>query len=292
MKGYVGLVLLVLGIVVAAAFGARNGDRHVHYRQASAQVAAGQHVSDVLDEGRKLNETLKSEGVDLAALSMEEHLALMEKEPRLRQQVEKTDEAITNLRKWGMTGDDNPLHWLARAKQERAHIGLPEPSERLGAWFSVGGTGWLAGILLIVIGAVLARLQQRDDNAGGAAGTEGRVDFPRALAETRTRVAAIRASIEELKMDEDAPKARNAIDQLGAEVLDPLVEGRGQLIARHGLAGFAEYFGPFSAGERNVNRAWSALTDGHAVVAREALDVALAAFEAAEKGYEAVEARG
>ena len=111
------------------------------------------------------------------------------------------------------------------------------------------------------------------------------------MAETRQRLEKVQEMIADLPMDADAASARVALDSLGADVLTPLVEGRGQLIARHGLAGFAEYFGPFSAGERNVNRAWSALTDGHSVVAREALVNALVAFEAAEKGYHEVEGR-
>ncbi|MEZ4319442.1 MAG: hypothetical protein R3F61_18145 [Myxococcota bacterium] len=292
MKGYAGLLLLLLGIVVAASFGSRNGERHIAYRQASAKVGAGNAVMGLLDEGRALNETLKSEGVDLGALSMEQHLALIESDVRLQTQVQKTTEAIDDLRKWGMQDGDSPQMFVHAAQIERDRIGLPGPRERLSAWFQTAGVGWLVGVVLIVCGALLARLQEREDNAGGAAGTAGRVDFRGTMAETLRRLADIRASIQDLPMDADAASARHAIDQLGDDVLTPLVEGRGQLVARHGLAAFAEYFGPFSAGERNVNRAWSALTDGHSVVARESLDAAVVAFEAAQASFEAVEARG
>ena len=70
----------------------------------------------------------------------------------------------------------------------------------------------------------------------------------------------------------------------------PLVDARGQLIARHGLAAFAEYFGPFSAGERNLARVWSTVTDGHSEEARKALVSAKASFEQAAANWEQVEA--
>jgi len=292
MKGKIGLVLLLLGIVIAASFGSRNGDRHSRFREASAKVAAAEKLMGVLEEGRELNKTLKAEGIDLSTLSMDEHIALMKSDERLKAQVKKAQSELKKLRQWGMESDQDPALFLHLAEAERDAIGLPGPQERLISWFQTGGLGWLVGVVLIIGGAVLARMQVAEDNAGTGTGSGGRVDFVATMAETRSRLSALQEMIADLPMDAPANKARLAIDSLGDDVLNPLVEGRGQLIARHGLAGFAEYFGPFSAGERNVNRCWSALTDGHSVVAREALENAVAAFESAEKQYEIVEGRG
>ena len=289
MKGKIGLVLLLLGIVIAASFGSRNGDRHSRFREASAKVAAAEKLLGVLEDGRELNKTLKAEGTDLSKLTMEEHIALMKSDERMKKQVEKAETELKKLRQWGMAADQDPALFHHLAEAERDAIGLPDPRERLMAWFQTAGVGWLVGVVLIIGGAVLARLQVAEDNAGTGTGSGGRVDFMATMAETQSRLRALQEMIAELPMDAPADKARLAIDALGDDVLNPLVEGRGQLIARHGLAGFAEYFGPFSAGERNVNRAWSALTDGHSVVAREALENAVVAFESAEKQYGIVE---
>lgn len=227
MKGRIGIVLLALGIIVSASFGARNGSRHVEYRQAQALVDHAEGEAAV-----------------------------------------------------------------AAAEAHRDSIGLPPPNERLQQWLAVGGVGWFGGLGLIVVGAVLARLQVAEDNAGGAADATGRVDFVATLAAVQSQLADLKGRIADLEMDGDSTVARELIDSIHAEHLEPLVEARGQLIAKHGLAGFAEYFGTYSAAERNLNRCWSALTDGHAVVAREALDTSLAAFDAALMQYAEVDARG
>ena len=290
IKGMVGLLLLVVGVGLAAASGARNGDTHVTHRQAKSKLAAAQELQDVVDEGRKLNETLKSEGHDLASMTFEEHAQLREDDERLAEMVERTQKAVKKVQDWGMPAEQPPV-LVHLAERELRAAPLPGPEERLDSWFAAGGLGWLAGLGLIVLGAALARQQQREDNAGGGAGSAGRLDFATSIADVRTRIATIRTDIAELPMDRDAPRARDAIDRLTTEVLEPIVEARGQLIARHGLAGFAEYFGPYSAGERNVNRAWSALTDGHSVVARQALQAADVAFEAAQQTFARVDAR-
>ncbi len=213
MKGKLGVVLLALGLAIAAAFGARNGEQHLRYRAALAQNA----------------------------------------EPS---------------------------------------VPLPAPEVRLRQWFAVGGTGWLAGMALIVIGATLARAQRAADNDGTSPTSGPAVDFVATLEAIRTRVEALQRQIADLEMDADSTHARETIDGIQAELIQPLVEGRGQLIARHGLAGFAEYFGTFSAAERNLNRCWSALTDGHAFAAREALATATRAFADALERYQEVDARG
>lgn len=225
MKGWLGLVLVAIGIVLAASFGARNGPRHIEYRQALAGI---EHAED-----------------DAAK---------------------------------------------AAAQAKVAEVGLPGPTERISQWFGVGGLGWGIGILVIGAGAFLARKQAAEDAAGGGDTVTSRVDFVASVGRVRATIDEIRRAIAVLPMDTDDNDSRQKLDDLDAEVVQPLVEGRGQLVAKHGLAGFATYFGPFSAGERNLNRCWSALTDGHAVVAREALEIADQAFVAALDAYTQVDA--
>lgn len=225
MKGWLGLVLVAIGIVLAASFGARNGARHVEYRQALGELSYAE------DDATK-----------------------------------------------------------AKAQEKVAEVGLPGPSERIGQWFGVGGIGWGIGILVIGAGAFLARRQAAEDAAGTGGSEASRVDFPATIGSIRATIDRVRKGIAGLPMDTDDNASRQALDDLDSDVIQPLVEGRGQLVAKHGLAGFATYFGPFSAGERNLNRCWSALTDGHSVVAREALEIADQAFVAALEAYQRADA--
>jgi hypothetical protein len=160
----------------------------------------------------------------------------------------------------------------------------PPPRQRLAEWAGVGGVGWGAGIALILVGAVLARRQSAEAFAGGGEGV-GAVDFPGTLARLRVELEALASDLSGVAMDETAPGLRARLDDLRIGLIEPVVDGRGQLIARHGIARFAEYFSPFSAGERNLNRCWSALTDGHAVVARDALTKAQAELDEAAKAW-------
>jgi len=215
------MFLLLLGLVLAGAFGARNGDTHTAYRAADAAVALAEDAAS-----------------------------------------------------------------RERAIQARDAIGLPLPGARLAEWFRAGGVGWLIGVLLIGTGAWMARRQLAADNAGEGA-VAGRADFPGAVQVVRGEIERLKGEIAELPFDDDAAAVREALDRLQFEVITPLVDARGQLIARHGLAKFATYFGPFSGGERNLARCWSALTDGHAEVAREALERAAVLFQEAEEAWAA-----
>ncbi len=178
----------------------------------------------------------------------------------------------------------------AEAIRSRDAIGLPTPGERVAQWFAVAGPGWITGSLLILAGALLARRQlalaHREDRPGAG----GSADFAGTVRAVLDEIGRLEAQLADLPMDADAREAREAIDRLVDERIGPLVDARGQLVARHGVAIFAEYFGPFSGGERNLARTWSALTDGHAVEARAALRAAAAGFEQALARYAAAEA--
>lgn len=191
----------------------------------------------------------------------------------------------------GAAGARNgPSHTAYRAEVAAGVEGLtpPPPRQRLEEWARVAGLGWALGLSLIVVGAVLARRQLAAEHAGGADGSGG-VDLRGALVAVTAELQRLTEEIEDLPFDDDAPATRAAIDRLVDAHLTPVIEQRGQLIARHGLTTFAGYFGLFSAGERKLARCWSALTDGHPVVAREALDEARSAFAAALAAYEKAE---
>jgi hypothetical protein len=154
---------------------------------------------------------------------------------------------------------------------------LPSPSVRLYGWFAAGGTAWSAGLVLVVAGAWLARrdlrARQRQPRPG-----ETRVSFTEGIEQVLTEIDALVPLVEALAMDAPSATVRERLDRLQDEILTPIVESRHALIVEHGLSDFAVYFGSFSAGERNLARAWSALTDGHTPTAASALHAARQAF--------------
>jgi len=249
-----GMLLLVAGVSLAASFGARNGDSHSEYRRAIGMVG---HLQGIVEAGNAEVNQAKEDG-DMIALKV----------------AKKKVTAAISVR------DD--------AQAELDALVLPEPRQRLMEWLQVGGIGWGGGTVLIAAGAFLARREQ----AAAASGATGdtRADFPSTVRKALEVIEAVDAEIADLPMDQTAPKARDAIDDLHDGHLAPLVDARGQLVARHGLSAFALYFGPFSGGERNLARVWSALTDGHVVEARRALGRSRAEFSNALVAWEKAEA--
>lgn len=162
------------------------------------------------------------------------------------------------------------------ALAEGTEAAPPGPSVRMGEWFAEGGTLWIAGLVVLVAGGLLGRREQARAYAAGETG-DGSTDVAGTLDAMASAIDALEAALAGAADDADLPEARAELDRLRDEVVEPLVEGRGALMARDGIGRFASYFGPFSAAERNLARAWSALTDGHVPTARQALVAARAA---------------
>ena len=111
-------------------------------------------------------------------------------------------------------------------------------------------------------------------------GYAGRVDLV-AVSHLKQEAVRLRDVLNGIEMDDTAPQVREDLDKLQADWISRVVDARGRFMAQHGVGVFAEYFSPFSAGERQLNRAWSALADGHVVVAREAMEEAGRQFDEA-----------
>lgn len=99
-----------------------------------------------------------------------------------------------------------------------------------------------------------------------------------------TAVEKARA-LERDKGDIDVYELRHHIDREFPQHLDAFVQARESISHRFGLQVYAEVMNPFAAGERHLNRVWSASTDGyideaHTYIGRalEELETALAVF--------------
>lgn len=256
MNRMIPMVLLVVGISLAASFGARNGPSHTTWRQATWHHARLAVVQGMETESEDVEEDAKLKKA-------------------------KAD-SLTDLVEKGLLTEGGDLA-AAVAAAEAKIPAVPEPKTRVSEWAATGGFGFGFGVLLIGIGAFLARKQQAEEAANGGSG--GKLDFPASVQRLVDGVGSLVEQAAATKMDDDAPALRAAIEKLHNDEIGPLVDGRGVFIAQHGIGRFAEYFGPFSAGERNLNRAWSALTDGHSVVATDALKASVRAFEVAKSNW-------
>ena len=119
--------------------------------------------------------------------------------------------------------------------------------------------GYLPALIAGAVGVALVRVARRQ------AATR---------AETlRTNLATIESSLgavvdkvrrlDETKGETDVYELRHVIDREFPDDLDAFVQARYSLVHSFGLQQFADVMNPFSAGERYLNRVWSASVDGY-----------------------------
>jgi hypothetical protein len=168
----------------------------------------------------------------------------------------------------------------------------------------------LVGFLMVTVGFIAAALATVvDENAVrwlwyipalavGAAGVAAiRIDDAR-HSKTEHHVASrietvesslerIAASINKLNANKhsiDTYDMRHRIDELFVDDLDTFVDARESIAHRYGLAAYGEVMSCFAAGERYLNRVWSASADGYVDEVNTYLDKAQAQFvESLEK---------
>ncbi|MHC4116739.1 MAG: hypothetical protein ACYSWO_04445 [Planctomycetota bacterium] len=81
-----------------------------------------------------------------------------------------------------------------------------------------------------------------------------------------TSLERISANISKLNADKDSINTydvRHRIDELFIDDLDTFVASRQSIAHRYGLAVYGEVMSSFAAGERYLNRVWSASADGY-----------------------------
>ena len=81
-----------------------------------------------------------------------------------------------------------------------------------------------------------------------------------------TSLERISANIQKLNADKDSINTydvRHRIDELFIDDLDAFVAARQSIAHRYGLAAYGEVMSSFAAGERYLNRVWSASADGY-----------------------------
>lgn len=296
----IGIIILAAGVGICAAFGARLSDGMYDRTRLDGQIALLQGQIDKAwadycqareaaklakgecappEEAEKPAETPLEAAEDGAEATAEDKAKAKAEAAELPTLDEALAAEKAALAKVGPTTESlsgAPKQardrWLAlrtqtvEPKARVASMALPGPEARLSGWFSLSGMPFLGGLALIVIGAMLgrraAKAELSDDDKSG---NDTRVDFGVAVENLAKEVRAL--SDRANALTNPSPAERKAIhgeiEDLQLTRFGPIVEARYQLQNRIGLGGFANVFGPFSGGERWVNRAWSTLADDH-----------------------------
>ena len=265
---WLGLGLMVVGVGIGAAFAARNGADMV-------QREVDKSATIVMD---------RALAAARVALAKENKLD----DPKDVPDADVRAKAAAALAKDGLIPSADAFdarYEAATAQVEGATT--PAPGARIAQWFAAGGLGWVLGVGLVILGAVLARRAGASGAEDGDAGA-GAVTFDGALDALEAGVDAAATAIADLKMGADAPEVRRELDALRDTWITPVVDRRQELINRFGIGPFGQFFGPFSGVERSLNRAWSALTDQHPPAAREALVDARRELAAARAAYRGI----
>lgn len=174
---------------------------------------------------------------------------------------------------------------IARASAALEAHPLPEPGDRLRGWAGANALPTVVGLALVVAGGLMSRRrdgaeEEEAEQKGGAA------SFAQTLASIIAALDAMEPTLAAEPPDGTAPALRDEINGLLEGPVADWIQRRETLIDADGLGAFAEYFGLFSAGERNLNRVWTTLTDGRPDVALDALKLSRKAFQDTRAAYQ------
>lgn len=147
-------------------------------------------------------------------------------------------------------------------------------------WFALAVVALTAGGLTV---KQAARMQYAEKGAGTA--RQSPVSAARdALARIREIARGLADDLPGIADERDRCRTIvHRLDEVQRQHALTIVEAKPALIAALGMGGFAEFMDHFSAGERNLNRAWSAAADDHAPEAERSL---AAAHEPLDKAAE------
>jgi len=114
----------------------------------------------------------------------------------------------------------------------------------------------------------------------------------RAIEESLEKITTDARQLNEEKAGVNIYDLRRRIDELFPADLARFVDARESIAHSYGLKAYAEVMNRFAAGERALNRVWSASTDGYVDEANAYLDKAAVFFEDALGTFRAIQARG
>ena len=147
---------------------------------------------------------------------------------------------------------------------------------------------FLVGLALGVLGVALLRTARRKEATSEETIRQNLETLDRSLVSVVDKARALEAG----KDETDVYELRHVIDREFPDDLDAFVQARYSLVHSFGLQQFADVMNPFAAGERYLNRVWSASTDGYIDEAHAYIDKAREQFELALEILRGLETRG
>ena len=137
---------------------------------------------------------------------------------------------------------------------------------------------YLPALVFGVIGVVITRTMRQREARQAAVGGGG----PQALAESIARIVENITVLHAEKETADKGGIHIRIDQLFRSDLDTFADSRKSVANLYGLEAYAAVMNEFAAGERYLNRVWSASVDGYVDEVKEYLNRAKYQFEQTE----------
>lgn len=135
---------------------------------------------------------------------------------------------------------------------------------------------FVPGIVVGAVGLVLIRLSHTKRTRSG----ERIADNMQAIETSLRRIAENATRLNADKHTIDPYDVRHRIEELFADDLNTFVEARESIAHSYGLSAYADVMNCFAAGERYLNRVWSASADGYIDEINDYLDRAREQFAA------------
>ena len=138
----------------------------------------------------------------------------------------------------------------------RIEIESDNPTE---VWNTIPWTWYTVSAVVCAAGAVTLRVVRRYARGSSEKSVAEFAQLRSSLARVIKNMGRIKAH-----MDEWSPsQITSQIDETLADDLRLFGDGRESIVAEHGLQTFADVMAKFAAGERAINRTWSAAADGY-----------------------------
>lgn len=149
-----------------------------------------------------------------------------------------------------------------------------DPETNLWTWFTIGMVFGVIGVVLVRVG--LHREGRHEDRVSDN------------LEAIRTSLAELSEKATQLNAEKDGIdvyKIHETIDARFPLPLDRFVQARETIMHHYGMEAYADVMNHFAAGERSLNRSWSASVDGYLDEVKASIDRAALHFSNANKSF-------
>ena len=152
----------------------------------------------------------------------------------------------------------------------------------------VNTTSFLLWLTVGIVGVIIAQRARKAE----ATDVEVITTNVRAIEESLGLLAVEARKLEDEKSEVNVYDLRHRIDETFLPDLQKFVDARESIAHSYGLKAYAEVMNRFAAGERSLNRVWSASTDGYIDETSAYIEKAAIHFEDALETFKVVKATG